>query len=376
MSEFLHIDLNVFMVAICVIMYLANRNTSERTQVQNLLFRLLILSNMALLVLEAITWLLEGHPSPVLIPLYYAVTTLLYILTPLPALLWVLYVNWHIYPSMHRLRIMMYAFGIPFGICAFLSLTTPLTNWMFTISAANVYQRGVLYPLLAFISFFPVFYASALVIIHKKRIPPKIARLMVLYMLPPILGSLAQVLVYGITVLWSSITVSIFLIHTNIQSNQIHLDHLTGAINRRQLDIILGDRIHAAQNKQPLACILLDIDHFKAINDTLGHIAGDEALKDASALLQSCIRKRDLLARFGGDEFIIITDIGSEQALCELKLRIRQAVEHFNSEKKRNYKLGFSIGSAVYDPATGWSKDRYIAHIDALMYLDKNGNDK
>ena len=59
MSEFLHIDLNVFMVAICVIMYFANRNTSDRTQVQNLLFRMLILSNMMLLVLEAATWLLD-----------------------------------------------------------------------------------------------------------------------------------------------------------------------------------------------------------------------------------------------------------------------------------------------------------------------------
>ena len=376
MSEFLHIDLNVFMVAICVIMYLVNRNTSDRTQVQNLLFRLLILSNMALLILEAFTWLLDGHPSPVLIPLYYAVTTLLYILTPLPAALWVLYVNWHILPSMHRLRSMMYAFGIPFGICAFLSLTTPLTNWMFTISADNVYQRGVLYPLLAVVSFFPILYASALVIIHKKRLSEKIARLMIFYMLPPALGTLAQVLTYGITVLWSSITVSIFLIHTNIQSNQIHLDHLTGAINRRQLDIILSDRIHAAQNKQPLACILLDIDHFKAINDTLGHIAGDEALKDASALLQTCIRKGDLLARFGGDEFIVITDIESEAALSDLTQRIRQAVENFNSEKKRNYKLGFSIGCAVYDLNSGWDKDRYIAHIDSLMYLDKNGDDK
>ncbi|MEN6418780.1 MAG: GGDEF domain-containing protein [Clostridiaceae bacterium] len=376
MSEFLHIDLNVFMVAICVIMYFANRSTSDRTQVQNLLFRLLILSNMTLLVLEAATWLLDGHPSPVLIPLYYSVTTLLYILTPLPAALWVLYVSWHIFPSMHRLRSTMYAFGIPFGICVVLSLTTSLTNWMFTIDANNVYQRGVLYPLLAVVSFFPIFYASALVLIHKKRISEKIARLMLLYMLPPVLGAFAQVHVYGITVLWSSITVSIFLIHTNIQSNQIHLDHLTGAINRRQLDAILSDRISGVQSKQPLACILLDIDHFKAINDTLGHIAGDEALKDASALLQGCIRKRDLLARFGGDEFIIITDIGSEQALFELTQRIRQAVDCFNSEKKRNYTLGFSIGSAVYDPASGWNKDRYIAHIDSLMYLDKNGDDK
>lgn len=376
MNVFLHIDLNVFMVAICVIMYFANRNTNDRTQVQNLLFRLLILSNMALLILEAITWLLDGHPSPVLIPLYYAVTTLLYVLTPLPAVLWVLYVNWHIFPSMRKLRWGMYAFGIPFAICAILSLITPLTGWMFTIDANNIYQRGVLYPLLAIVSFFPIVYASALVLIHKKRISEKIARLMILYMLPPVIGTLAQVLTYGITVLWSSITVSIFLIHTNIQSNQIHLDHLTGAINRRQLDIILNDRISGAQNKQPLACILLDVDHFKAINDTLGHIAGDEALRDASTLLQGCIRKRDLLARYGGDEFIIITDIDNDKTLGELCQRIRQAVESFNKNCQRNYTLGFSIGSAVYDPDSGWSKDRYIAYVDSLMYLDKNGGRK
>ncbi|MEN6593649.1 MAG: GGDEF domain-containing protein [Clostridiaceae bacterium] len=376
MNEFLHIDLNVFMVAVCLIMYLANRNMNERHMAHNLIFRMLILSNMALLILEAFTWLLEGQATPLQITLYYVVTTILYILTPLPGALWVLYVNWQLFQNARRMKACLIGFGIPFAVSLLLSLATPWTGWMFIIDANGVYQRGAWYPLLALISFVPIVFASGMVILHQKRVSKQIARMMILYMLPPTVATVAQVLFYGITVLWSSITISIFLIHTNIQSNQLHLDHLTGAINRRQLDIILADRIKAAQNKQPLACILLDINHFKAINDTLGHIAGDEALKDASALLQSCIRKRDLLARFGGDEFIIITDIDNEETLREMAQRIRLAVQSFNSDCKRNYTLGFSIGFAAYDPGSDWDKDRYIAYVDSLMYRDKNGDNK
>lgn len=376
MNVFLHIDLNVFMVAICLIMFFANRGMVEKRMAQNIIFRLLIVSNIALLILEAITWLLEGHPSPVLIPLYYIVTILLYILTPIPALLWLMYVNWQLFQNSRKLKTSVIIFGIPAAVCMILTVLSPLNGWMFTIDANNIYQRGVLYPLLAFTCFFPTIFAALLLAINRKRISKKMLVLMLLFTVPPLLGAVAQVLFYGITVLWSSITISIFFIHTNIQSTQIHVDHLTGAFNRRQLDVILEDRIHTAQSKQPLSCILLDIDHFKSINDTLGHIAGDEALKDASALLQSCIRKRDLLARFGGDEFIIITDIDNDKTLGELCQRIRQAVEGFNQSCHRNYTLGFSIGSAVYDPDSGWSKDRYIAHVDSLMYLDKNGGRK
>lgn len=378
MNVFLHIDLNVFMAIICLIMYWSNRNMGERQLAYNYIFRLLILSALALLILEAVTWLLDGNPTPPNGILYHGVTILLYILTPVPAALWALYVNGRIFQSAQRLRSCAVAFGIPVLFCAALTLLSPLTGWMYTIDAQNVYQRGIVYPLLAAVSFLPIFYASAMVLIHKKRITARLAYLMVLFMLPPVIGTIIQVLFYGVTVLWSSMTISIFLIYTNVQSSQIHLDHLTGAINRRQLDIILSDRIKAAQGKQPqpLACILLDIDRFKAINDTIGHLAGDEALKDASALLRAVIRKRDILARFGGDEFIIITDIDNEATLFELCQRIRQAVEVFNGECPRAYTLGFSIGCAVYDPASGWNKDRFIAHIDTLMYRDKNGDEK
>jgi len=344
---------------------------SEKQMIHNQIFRMLILSTTFLLALESITWMLDGHASPFLIVLYYIVTILLYLLTPLPSALWTLYVTQQLFHDTKKLKKEAIILGIPIAVSTILTLTTPLTGFWFTINSDNIYQRGFLYPLLALISFMPIVYASASILIHRKRISKKLASLMLLFMVPPVIGSVVQVLVYGTTLLWSSITVSIFLVHSNVQSSQIFMDHLTGVFNRRQMDVFLTDRMKAAKCKQPLSCILLDINHFKAINDKLGHVVGDEALKDASAILKSCIRKGDVLARFGGDEFIILTDIDSDATLQDMSQRIRDSVQRFNNSKKRPYALDFSIGCAVYHPNSGWNKKEFIAHIDALMYENK-----
>jgi len=372
MEVFLHIDLNIFMAAMCLIMYFACRNTSERRMAHNRVFRWLIVSNMALLLLEAATWLLDGNTTfPAAIPLYHAVTVTLFVLTPLPALFWALYVNYQLFHDRQKLVTETYVLTVPVVICALMTLATPLTGWMYTIDAGNVYQRGAVYPLLAAVSLLPILYASLSIVIHRARITRRMCVLMLLFMLPPIAGTIVQLMFYGTTLLWSSITIAIFLVHSNVQSAQIYLDHLTGIFNRRQLDTYLPERIREAQKGHPLSCILLDIDHFKDINDSLGHIAGDEALKDASELLQGCIRKGDFLARYGGDEFIIVTDIGSEKTLSEMDLRIREATRRFNCTSQRPYTLGFSIGCGVYPADSGWDKEKFIAHVDARMYRDK-----
>lgn len=371
MDVFLHVDLNVFMMFICIIMYFSCRGMNEKQMVHNQIFRMLILSDLFLLALESITWLLDGRATPLLIALYYAVTILLYLLTPLPSALWALYVNCQLFHNMQRLKREIVVLGIPIAVSTLLTLITPLTGFWFTIDSANVYQRGFLYPLLALISFWPIVYASVSILLHRERLSRRLVVLTLLFMLPPVIGSIIQVLFYGTTILWSSITISIFLIYSNMQSTQIYMDHLTGIYNRRQLDTFLADRMKAGKNKQALSCILLDINHFKTINDMLGHVAGDEALKDASAILKTCIRKGDFLARFGGDEFIILTDIDDEAALQEMSSRIRESVQRFNSARQRPYTLNFSIGCAVYDPDSGWDKNDFIAHVDALMYENK-----
>lgn len=372
MNVFLHVDLNIFMMVICVIMYFSSRGMNEKQMIHYQVFRLLILSDLALLALEVMTWLLEGHATPLLIVLYYIVTILLYLLTPIPSALWALFVHFQLFHNRQTLKKEMVVLGIPIAVCTVLTLTTPLTGLWFTIDSANVYQRGFFYPIFALLSFWPIIYASISIVIHRDRLPRRLAVLLLLFTIPPVIGSVVQVLYYGTTLLWSSITISIFLVYSNMQTTQIYMDHLTGVYNRRQLDTFLTDRMKLAKNRQPLSCILLDIDHFKKINDNLGHVAGDAALKDASAILKNCIQKGDFLARFGGDEFIILTDICDEATLKGMCERIRESVRQFNQTQKRLYTLDFSMGSAVYDPGTGWDKSDFIAYVDALMYQNKS----
>jgi diguanylate cyclase (GGDEF)-like protein len=105
-------------------------------------------------------------------------------------------------------------------------------------------------------------------------------------------------------------------------------DGLTGAWNRKYLDERLRSEIAFAQrHKNPLAIVLVDIDHFKKVNDTYGHPAGDEVLKSTAATLQRAIRTEDVLARYGGEEFLVIARGVDLRSAMQLAERLRILVE-------------------------------------------------
>ena len=375
MQVFLRIDLNLFMAAVCLVMYFSNRAISEKRLIHNRIFRWLIISVFLLLLLESLTWILDGSATKLLILCNYFVTISLFLLTPMPGFLWSLYVDSQIFHDVRRLRKVIISFGIPLALCAILTLTTPLTQLMFSFDSSHIYHRGPLYPLLAVLSILPLITSAGSVWIHRKRIPRKSLWMMSLFTLIALVSAAAQILFYGLAVIWSSITISILLAQTNLQNDQVFLDHLTGVFNRRQMDIYLSDRVNMARDGRPLSCILLDINHFKSVNDSLGHVAGDDALKDATSILQSSIRKGDFLARYGGDEFVILTDIDSEETLRALLLRIHENTRQFNKTRKRQYGIRFSAGCAVYRPESGWDEQRFIGYVDSLMYQDKANQD-
>ena len=375
MLVFLRIDLNIFMAAVCIVMYFANRAISEKRLLHNRFFRWLILSVLSLLVLESLTWMLDGSTMHLLIIINYIITVFLFLLTPVPAFLWSLYVESQIFHDVKSLRKLMIIFGIPIVICALLTITTPLSNLMFYFDQNQIYQRGPWYPILAVLSILPLITSAISVWIHRSRISKKSMWMITIFSIIALLSAAAQIFFYGLAVIWSSITISILLAQTNLQNDHVYLDHLTGVFNRRQMDIHLADRVRMAREGRPLSCILLDINHFKAINDTYGHVAGDDALKDASVILQSSIRKGDFLARYGGDEFVILTDIDNDETLQMMLLRIRENTVAFNETKDMPYKIRFSAGCAVYRPETSWNEQTFIDHVDSLMYQDKASQD-
>ncbi|HTD32918.1 MAG TPA: EAL domain-containing protein [Candidatus Elarobacter sp.] len=151
-----------------------------------------------------------------------------------------------------------------------------------------------------------------------------------------------------------------------------HRDRLTGLPNRFSLD----QRVHeavalAAREERRIALLFLDLDRFKAINDTLGHGAGDEVLREVSGRLQKCLRGGDFIARTGGDEFVVIMQSAAGAQDVEiLSQRLIKAVASPIQLPEREVYVGVSIGAALY-PEHGTDAGALTAHADAAMYRAK-----
>ena len=209
MQVFLRIDLNLFMAAVCIIMYIANRAISEKRLIHNRIFRWLILSVFLLLILESLTWVLDGSTTKPLIICNDIVTISLFLLTPAPAFLWSLYVDSQIFHDIKTLKKLLFAFGIPLAISALLTLSTPFTGLMFYFDQAHIYHRGTWYPLLAVLSVFPLITSVISVWIHRRRITRKSVWMLTLFTVFVLVSAAAQILFYGLAVIWSSITLAI-----------------------------------------------------------------------------------------------------------------------------------------------------------------------
>jgi len=153
---------------------------------------------------------------------------------------------------------------------------------------------------------------------------------------------------------------------------QAHLDNLTGLPNR----LLLQDRTQQAitesrRSGRPLALMMLDLDQFKEVNDTLGHAHGDQLLQQAARRLRQCVREGDTVARMGGDEFTVLLptldETDTPQAVGQ---RILQAMaEVFTLGSERAY-VSASVGVALF-PADAEDMDSLLKHADQALYLAK-----
>ncbi|WP_374436527.1 diguanylate cyclase domain-containing protein [Inhella sp.] len=151
-----------------------------------------------------------------------------------------------------------------------------------------------------------------------------------------------------------------------------HRDHLTGLPNRLSFDIELERQVIEVQHgQQALGLLFIDLDHFKAINDQLGHAAGDEVLIEATQRLSSVLRDQDTLFRLGGDEFaLLVAPLHSAATLEQLAGRLIAAVSAPLQVRGRAMPLGASIGGAIA-PQHGQEAAALLRQADTAMYAAK-----
>ena len=149
-------------------------------------------------------------------------------------------------------------------------------------------------------------------------------------------------------------------------------DVLTGLPNRVLLDDRLAQAMaHADRDRRSFALLVCDLDRFKLINDSLGHRAGDELLQEVARRLTGVVRSGDTVARFGGDEFVLVDNaIADAEEATSLAVRVIEAFQPPVRIAGIDIHTSPSIGIAIY-PADGSSIEMLLAHADAAMYTAK-----
>lgn len=146
-------------------------------------------------------------------------------------------------------------------------------------------------------------------------------------------------------------------------------DALTGLFNRHRLDDELSlAASRAIQRNEPYAVAVVDIDHFKHINDTRGHDAGDAVLVEFASILRSCVRREDVLARYGGDEFVIVMPGASANTRARFLERLRHALKDSVLARKMSLPLSASVGMADWSAG---DPDDVLKAADQAMYASK-----
>jgi len=152
-----------------------------------------------------------------------------------------------------------------------------------------------------------------------------------------------------------------------------HYDTLTGVYNRGHgLGLIQRQIKLSKRNKSPLLLAYSDLDNLKDINDEFGHEEGDRAMAQVAKLFKSILREVDIIARMGGDEFLVIFLDSSLNEIPIIRERLSKELDRLNQTSKKPYKIGFSTGFSNYDPAKPQPMDELIRIADQMMYKEKN----
>ncbi len=335
---------------------------------QHRLFRDMVISTMACTALEFFTWLVDGRSGQFAFFAMRIANVALFLMNIVPLILWIIYVEAQIDQDRTRLRRIVWNLGGVFAVNGIIALSSLKTGFYFFFDAANVYRRGALHWVAVCLYLGLLGYVVILPVVRRRALPARLRMPLIFFSVPCILGVGAQMVVYGLNLAWAGAALSLLVIYTSIQNRILSTDYLTGLYNRRQLDLFLRHSVKGLRPPEKLALFMMDIDKFKAINDTFGHPVGDMALECTAAILRKTFHHQDFIARFAGDEFAVALELKELEDLESIERRLMDKIDAFNREGVYPFKLSISFGSAVYDPATCSSVTALVAEADRAMY--------
>lgn len=246
----------------------------------------------------------------------------------------------------------------------------PGTNIYFTY-VNGVYARGAFYWFHALIFLFYFVMDIYILARFSKLVLFNQRVIFFLIFLLPVVGFIGQIIYAKVPFLLISFVFSFMILAMSVQYVNASTDFLTGVPNRQRLSIFLHRKMVTLSHDGAFAVIMLDLDNFKTINDTLGHTVGDDALRLVARYLKYHCPGNEFVARFGGDEFIVIVDKSNSEELDLHIEQMRSGLESFANDDFHPYKITFSSGYFIYQKKANLSITELFTIIDDRMFENK-----
>lgn len=371
MSLTANLVFNLYAITVLVVLLVQQHRQHDRKAAQYKLFIAMSSVTIFLLFMDILSRM-DG-----LNPAWFAIANrlgnfMVFMINPVLPSIWLVFVFDQITSNPLKLRRVIH--GLCFLQAGYMTifLIGNRSGLFYTIDDNSIYHRGPMYILLVVWSMTLILVSELIIIYFRSTIERRHRSAMLFFPFPPIIGIVLQVAVYGVSLILTTMVISILVMFLNMQNRSMSIDYLTGVNNRKKLDEVLQDRFRVCQDGScNFGAIMIDLNDFKRINDTFGHDIGDDALETTARLLRSCVRADDTIARFGGDEFVIVMNTSDRQKLRATAGRIMARLRHFNGHSTKPYELSFSLGYALFDRSQHHTPEDLLRHLDLLMYEHK-----
>lgn len=376
MAEYLEVNFIGVILLVTMLICRKRYHNGEQSD-DNRHFTRMLVYNLLILLADNGIYVMRDHPGAGFVLLNHAFCQIFFILHAWFCYEWSRYALYRLYPRHQYRRWEKLALLAPAAVNTVLVALTPLTGWVYTISAQdNVYRRGQ-FVWVSFVAALAYWLVSSVIIVRESLHPRQIRepgeyRALLIFPLPPLIGNLLQLRFYGMSIVWVATAVSVLILFINMQNDLLSRDSLTGLYNRGRCNAQLNWELsHLHLSEDLLFVAMIDLDHFKQINDCCGHLAGDAALKLVGKVLRRNTRKSDFAGRFGGDEFLLIGHFKCAEDVERLFVRIEHALSSASEAKNSDYTVSLSIGYTVCRPGEAHTMDTVLNMADQKMYAAK-----
>lgn len=365
-----NIIIDAYSIVILALILISSLRQVEKTPLMSRVFNLTIIVTITLFVFDVFSRM-DGLDYP-----YYpfcntVANFIVFSLNPVVPSLWLIYAHYQLFYDERRTR-KLYPTLIALNVANFiLVIINQFTGIYYSFAEGNIYQRGPLFFIPFGMTAIQLIISFLLIIINKEKIDKKRYISLLFFAVPPFVCMFLQYFFYGYSLVLCGTVISVIIIYLNIQNQNLYTDYITSLTNRRGLERLLKRKVRDLKPSENFGGLMLDVDHFKAINDTYGHRVGDKALAETAMLLKSAVKNCEMIARFGGDEFFIIVSGTSEEKLKDLVKQINDAFEKRNTIQHHVIPLAVSIGYAIYTKESNQTIEQFHDHLDKLMYENK-----